>query len=327
MREVLGRLPPITNPDVLVGINTGDDAAVFRISEDLAIIQTVDYLTPVVDDPYQFGAIAVANSLSDIYAMGARPLFALNVIGFHTKDLSIEILAEIMKGGADKALEAGIEIIGGHSVDDHEPKYGLSVTGLIKPEEAILNSTARPGDVLFLTKPLGIGIITTAIKRAMASAAAIERVTEVMSLLNRDAAEAMAATGVNACTDVTGFGLLGHLLEMTSSSGVGARIDSGSVPVMQAARDLIKLDISTVPSGTRNNLDYVAALVDFDPDIDERERLILADAQTSGGLLISCPPEKAGRLEEELRKAETITAARIGVMKTEDEDGRIEVTQ
>lgn len=326
LQEILKRLPAITDPSVLVGFNTGDDAAVYRIAADLAIIQTLDYITPVVDDPYQFGAIAVANALSDIYAMGARPLFALNIIGFHTRELPLDTLEQIMKGGADKAREAGIEIIGGHSVDDREPKYGLSVTGLINPADAVLNSTAQTGDVLILTKPLGLGIITTAIKHGKAGGPASERATEVMGLLNRGASEAMVATGVSACTDVTGYGLLGHLREMTRGSGVRARISASAVPVMPAARDLIEADLNMVPGGTRNNLNHVAAAVDFDAAISEAERLILADAQTSGGLLISCPPDRAGRLEEALREAGAVIAARIGTIEAEDRDGRIEVT-
>ncbi len=310
---------------MLVGFNTGDDCAVYRISDNLAVIQTVDYFTPVVDDPYQYGAIAVANALSDIYAMGARPLFALNIAGFHTKELPLEILSRIMKGGADKAREAGVAIIGGHTVDDREPKYGLAVTGVIEPSQIIHNSTARVGDILFLTKPLGVGIISTGIKRGTASTSAAARAVEIMSALNRDAAGAMAAVGVSACTDVTGYGLLGHLLAMTQASGMGARIHARAVPVIQAARDMIDADLDAAPGGSKKNLEYARRLVNFDPGITEAERLLLADAQTSGGLLISCPPQEADRLERALREAGAITAARIGFMEAEDDTGRVDV--
>jgi len=322
---VLKELPKITNPKVLVGINTGDDCAVYQITEDLAIIQTVDYFTPIVDDPYDYGAIAVANALSDVYAMGAKPLFALNVVGFHTRGMPLEILIQMMKGGGDKAREAGVDIIGGHTIDDKEPKYGLSVTGVITPGEVVYNSTAQVGDVLFLTKPLGIGILTTGIKRETVSDAAIARGVEVMATLNRAASEAMVAVGVNACTDVTGYGLLGHLGEMTRGSGVGAKIHARAVPVMQAARDLIDADLDAVPGGSKNNLDFVRQFVNFDPAITAAEQLMLADAQTSGGLLISCPAEKADKLEQALVDAGTIIHARIGSMEAEDDTGRIDI--
>lgn len=318
-------MPPVRDPNVLVGINTGDDCAVYQISDDLAIIQTVDYFTPIVDDPYAYGAIAVANSLSDVYAMGARPLFALNIAGFHTRGMPLDVLVQIMKGGADKAIEAGIEIIGGHTIDDPEPKYGLAVTGVIDPAEIVYNSTAQVGDVLFLTKPIGTGIIATAIKEGIAGEAAINRVTEVMSLLNRGASEAMIGVGINACTDVTGYGLLGHLGEMTRGSGVGARIHAGMVPVMQAARDLIEADLGIAPGGTKSNLEFVKGFTSIDPAVTEAEQLLLADAQTSGGLLISCPPEKTEELEKALQAAGTPVAARIGVVATEDDTGRIDV--
>lgn len=325
MQTILRELPPVTDPRVLVGINTGDDCAVYQIADDKAIIQTVDYFTPIVDDPYDYGAIAVANSLSDVYAMGAIPLFALNVVGFHTRGMPLEILSQMMKGGADKAREAGIQIIGGHTIDDKEPKYGLAVTGIIDPADLVYNSTAQVGDVLFLTKPLGTGIISTAIKRGIASEAAISRVTEIMATLNRDASAAMVQVGVSACTDVTGYGLLGHLGEMTRASGVGARIHARAVPAIQAARDLIDADLGIAPGGTRNNLSFVGAFTNFDAGLPEADRLLLADAQTSGGLLIACPEEKADELEEALRKSGAIVAARIGFMEAEDDTGRIDV--
>lgn len=322
---MLKQLPPITDPNVLVGINTGDDAAVYQISDDLALIQTIDFFTPIVDDPYQYGEIAVANAISDVYAMGGKPLFALNVVSFHVKELSPAVLVRIMQGGAAKAAEAGIQIIGGHTVDDKEPKYGLSVTGIIKPEDIKRNSSAKAGDILILTKPLGSGIITTAIKRGLASEETINRVVVVMSKLNKDAAGPMVAAGASACTDVTGFGLLGHLSEMTRGSGVGARIHARSVPVMPAARDLIEADLRIAPAGTRKNLEFVSPTVNFDPTITEAERLILADAQTSGGLLISIAADRADELEAALRDTGCLVVARIGVMEAEDDTGRIDV--
>lgn len=220
---MLGQLPQFNDPRILVGAETADDAAVYRLDSGQAIVQTVDYITPVVDDPYSCGQIAAANSLSDIYAMGATPLFALNIVGFPTGSLPLSILGEILRGGADKVREAGAPIIGGHSIDDPEPKYGLVVTGLIDPTKIFKNSTARIGDDLVLTKPLGIGIITTAIKRGKATQPTIDTAVALMATLNKGASEAMVAVGAHACTDVTGFGLLGHLREMTA----GARRERG----------------------------------------------------------------------------------------------------
>ncbi len=222
---MLSQLPSCTDPNVLIGTKTADDAAVYRVSDTLAIVQTVDYFTPVVDDPYTFGQITAANSLSDIYAMGAAPLFALNIAGFPADTLPLDVLAKILQGGADKAAEAGISIIGGHTIKDAEPKYGMAVTGVIHPDKVISNAGARPGDRLILTKPLGIGIITTAMKQGKVSAATVAAVTEIMATLNKGAAEAMVTVDTHACTDVTGFGFLGHLSEMVRGSGVGAVIN------------------------------------------------------------------------------------------------------
>lgn len=302
-------MPKINDPNLLIGITTSDDAAVYKISNDTAIVETVDFFTPVVDDPYTFGQIAAANALSDIYAMGARPLFALNIVAFPSKKLPLEILEEILKGGADKVREAGINVVGGHSIDDPEPKYGLVVTGLVHPEKVIANSTATVGDSLVLTKPLGIGIITTAIKREKASKAAIEKVVSVMSALNKEASEAMVEVGVSAATDITGFGLLGHLLEMVQGSGVGARIYLDRVPVIEEAWGYVREDI--VPGGTKANLDYVNPCVHWGDGISEDEKLVLSDAQTSGGLLISVPREKEGVLLSSLRERD-LTGAIIG---------------
>jgi len=304
-------LPPsLPDPNLLVGLNTNDDAGVYRLNEDTALIQTVDFFTPVVDDPYLFGQIAAANSLSDVYAMGGRPLTAMNIICFPTGKLELAVLAEILKGGADKVREAGAVLVGGHSVEDDEPKYGLSVTGVVHPDRVMENSGAKPGDAIVLTKPLGIGIITTAIKGGLATADEIEAVCRVMSALNREAAEAMQEVGANGCTDVTGFGLLGHASEMARGSDVSISIYASQVPVLGPAYGYAKMGI--VPAGTRGNLKYVRQYVDFEPEIDETQQLILADAITSGGLLISLPGEKASLLTENLHRRGIKEAVIIG---------------
>jgi selenide,water dikinase len=315
---VLRSLPVVHDPDALVGAETADDAAVYRLSADQALVATVDYITPVVDDPYVFGTIAAANALSDIYAMGARPLFALNIVGF-PRALPLDLLARILEGGAAKAAEAGIPVLGGHSVDDPEPKYGLVALGLVHPERVVRNAGARPDDRLFLTKPLGMGIITTAIKRDAAPTATVEAALTTMATLNRAAAEAMLAVGPHAATDVTGFGLLGHLLEMLTASGVGAELWLDAVPVVPGTWDLVRAGI--YPGGSQRNLDHVSPQVDFG-DLDPAERLLLADAQTSGGLLIAVPAEQASRLAAELA-ARGVPAAAIG--RVTDEPGRVRV--
>jgi len=294
---------------VLVGSNTADDAAVYQFGE-MALIQTIDYFTPVVDDAYDFGRIAAANALSDVYAMGGRPIMALNIVGFPAKTLGMDILAEILRGGSSVAEEAGIPIVGGHTIDDKEPKYGLAVTGVVEPGGVMTNATALPGDHLILTKPLGVGIITTGIKGQAVSDETIARVVHLMTSLNKEAADAMQQVGANACTDVTGFGLLGHLHEMCEASGVGARLRLSSVPVMAEAWELVANRI--VPGGTRANLSFLENSVDFEDGISEDQQLVLADAQTSGGLLIAVAPQKADTLVEALKEAGTLAAADIG---------------
>lgn len=306
----MGQLPSITDPNVLIGNKTADDAAVYRVSDDLAIVQTVDYFTPVVDDPYLFGQITAANSLSDIYAMGAVPLFALNIAGFPADTLPLDVLAKILQGGADKAAEAGISIIGGHTIRDPEPKYGMAVTAVIHPDKVISNAAAKPGDRLILTKPLGIGIITTAMKKGKASEKTVAEVIKVMATLNKDAAEAMIAVGANACTDVTGFGFLGHLSEMVRGSGVGAVINVSKVPVIEETWQLVREGIA--PGGSRNNLSFLRDRLDVSAGVSEDELLVLADAQTSGGLLIALPASDAERLKEELAKRNVEVIADIG---------------
>lgn len=317
-------MPQINDPNVLVGTNTADDAAVYKVNDSLAIVQTVDYFTPVVDDPYTFGAITAANSLSDIYAMGAQPLFALNIVGFPSKKLSMEVLAEILKGGAAKAAEAGINIIGGHTIDDPEPKYGMAVTAVINPSDVITNAGAKIGDVLVLTKPLGIGIITTAMKKGLVSQETINEAITVMSILNKNAAEAMIKVGVNACTDVTGFGFLGHLHEMIKASGVGAKIVISDIPVMQEAWDLINYESGVVPGGTVRNLEFLKENIVVAPDISQSELLVLADAQTSGGLLMSVDEKKLSQLMEGLKEAGVPTMAVVGKI-VRDDLSRIEI--
>jgi len=310
LEEVLARLPLPQDPNVLVGIDTADDAAVYRLSDEIAIVQTVDFFTPIVDDAYWFGAISAANSLSDIYAMGAKPLFGLNIVGFPSNRLPMRVLEQILQGAQDKAAEAGISIIGGHTVDDIEPKYGLAVTGVVHPDRAVRNSTARPGDVLVLTKPLGTGIIATAVKRGLAGEASAREAAELMATLNRAAAEAMLEVGAHACTDVTGFGLLGHLYEMASGSGVDVTLHAGTVPTLDAAWPFAGADV--VPGGTLNNLAYVEEQVTFAPEVSRVAQLILADAQTSGGLLISVAAERSGALLDALQDRGVGTAAAIG---------------
>jgi len=303
-------LPPVTDPNVIVGMDTSDDAAVYKLTDELALILTVDYFTPIVDDPYQFGSIAAANAFSDVYAMGGKPFIALNIAGFPPDKLPMSYLVEILRGGANKAAEAGVSIVGGHTIDDPEPKYGLCVAGLIHPQEVIRNGGARPGDELVLTKPLGSGIITTGIKRGKVDKWLVEKVVEVMSTLNKAASEAMISVGVNACTDVTGFGLLGHLNEMVLSSGVGAVLYADRVPLLPQVRDLAAQGV--VPGGTRRNLSAVSDAVMWAPEITEDEKLILADAQTSGGLIIAVPRDKTSRLVSELGNRGVKDAAVIG---------------
>lgn len=314
-------MPPVEkDANLLVGLETSDDAGVYRLTEDIALIQTVDYFTPVVDDPYLFGQIGAANALSDVYAMGGKPLTAMNLVGFPRGKLDLVVLAEILKGGADKIREAGAILVGGHTIEDQEPKYGLSVTGIAKPTEILTNSGAQVGDSLVLTKPIGAGLITTAAKKDAAPADVIEAAAEVMATLNKSAAEALAGLKVNAVTDITGFGLLGHTIEMTKGSKVGARIQADRVPVILGARGLAARGL--FPGGTRSNAGYFGEFVEFGASIPEAERLLLFDAMTSGGLLISLPGELAPELIDRLRRSGTPAAAVVGEIVADDR-GRI----
>ena len=280
-----------THESVVLGFDGADDAAAVRLKDGKLLIQTVDFFTPIVDEPYEFGQIAAANSLSDIYAMGGKPLFALNIVGFPINDLPKAILTEILQGGVDKAAEAGIPIVGGHSVDDKEPKYGLVVTGEVDESKMWKNSGAEAGDVLVLTKPLGTGVIATAIKKGAAAQNSIHSAIHSMAALNKDAADHLQGLNVHAVTDVTGFGLLGHLKEMCQNSGVSSKINFSKLNFLPSVFDLAESGI--MAGGTRRNLDYLKDYVSFGPNLAELEHLLAADAQTSGGLLISLPNEDA----------------------------------
>ena len=301
-----------------MGIATGDDAAVYKMSEDLAIISTVDFFPPIVDDPFKFGEIAATNALSDVYAMGGKPVIALNIVGFPV-DLPHEILGRILSGGASKAQEAGVLIVGGHTVDDAEPKYGMSVTGVVHPGEQVTNAGAKPGDILVLTKPIGTGIITTAGKQERVSAETLNRAVSIMSELNREPAEAMMHVGVNACVDVTGFGLLGHLRLIAQGSGVSARVKASNVPVIEGVQELLEMGIA--PGGTHRNLESLDGVVDWHEDITDQTQILLADAQTSGGLLIAVAPDKKDALLEALEDVGVQTRAVIGEILARDPKG------
>lgn len=297
---------------MLVDAGTLDDAAVYRIDPDRALVATLDFFTPIVDDPYAFGRIAAANALSDIYAMGARPIFALNIVCFPRDRLPDGVLEEIVRGGGDTAREAGIAIVGGHSIDDPEPKYGMCAIGEVHPDRIFRNSTARSGDVLVLTKPLGTGIIATAIKKGDAPGDAVRAAIDSMATLNRGAAEAMIAAGAHAATDITGFGLLGHLRSMLRASGVGATLHTSAIPFLPHAADLART--GHIPGGTARNLSDAEGDIVWNDAVDPTTRTLLADAQTSGGLLIAIPPDRADDLIARLDAAATPAAARIGTL-------------
>ena len=318
--QVLSQLPVVKDPDLLVGTETGDDAGVYRIGEDTALVLTVDFFPPIVDDPFSFGAIAVANSLSDIYAMGGRPLLGLNIVGFPV-ELPKEILGEILKGGYAKAQEAGCLIIGGHTVDDREPKYGLAAVGLVEPGKQITNAGARPGDRLVLTKPIGTGIITTAGKQGVVKPEVLDRAVSIMSTLNRAASQAMVGAGVNACTDITGFGLIGHLNAMMRGSGTRARLQLSRIPVIPSTWELIEKGMA--PGGTHRNLDSVGQYVQWHEAISESDKLLLCDAQTSGGLLISVPRERTDLLLEGLEANGVNGAEVIGEVLADGKNGTL----
>jgi len=294
-----------------------EDAAVYQINSSLAIVQTVDFITPVLNDPYAFGAVAAANAIGDIYAMGAKPIYALNIVEFPVKSLPLSILQEILRGGADKALEAGVSIAGGHSIEDNAPKYGMAVTGFVDPTKLVKKSGAQPGDVLFLTKPLGTGILTTAIDRGLTGAETEQEIYKIMAHLNKGAAEAMMEVGVHACTDVTGFGLLGHLIEMMNGSNTSAQVFLNRVPLIQGARELAKT--GAIPAGTHNNYRYIRNNVKWEGHDKKEDIMLLCDAQTAGGLLIAVSQEKADQLKAALVKAGCLAAEEIGRVAEKEE--------
>jgi selenide,water dikinase len=304
-----------------VDASTGDDAAVYLLEPHRALVVTTDFFTPIVDDPYQFGQIAAANALSDIYAMGAKPLFALNLLAYPRAHLDEGSLAMILKGGAEKAREAGIPILGGHSIDDPEPKYGLVVVGEVDPAKMTTNAEARPGDKLVLTKPIGTGIIATAIKEDRADDATAESAIRSMATLNRGAAEAAGVLGIRAATDITGFGLLGHLRQLLLASGVSARLRSEAVPLLRGALELALS--SRFPGGSKRNLADVKADVRFPKGMPEARRLLLTDAQTSGGLLLAVPEDNLPELLRRVEKAAPVAAV-IGEIE-EGPPGQIQV--
>ena len=305
---MLRHLPAIVDANVLVDAATRDDAAVYRIAPDRALVATVDFFTPIVDDAATWGAIAAANALSDVYAMGGRPLFALNLVGWPRETLPFELLGEVLRGAAEVTTRAGCLMLGGHSIDDQEPKFGLVVLGEVHPERMLTNAAARPGDRLVLTKPLGTGIFTTALKRDLVSAPLLQPAVDSMLALNDGAARAALAAGVRCATDVTGFGLLGHLGNILAASRVGARIEWSRLPLLPGTVELAGR--GSVPGGTRRN--YEAARVEWAADLSEAERLLAVDAQTSGGLLLAVAPARLEILLEALAREATPAAAVIG---------------
>jgi selenide,water dikinase len=303
-------LPRVADPNILVGLETGDDGAVVRLSDEIAVIQTLDFFMPIVDDPYDFGRIAAANSLSDVYAMGGRAVSALAILGLPLAKLGVAVGARIMEGGAAVCTEASIQIVGGHSIDDAEPKFGLSVTGVVHPDKIWRNSTGRAGDVLVLTKPLGLGTVSSAIKKGAVSAAVERNAIETMATLNRAASEAAAEVGIHAATDVTGFALIGHAIEMADGAGLGLDIDVSALPVLDGAWDTLGLGIT--PGATGRNLSHFGARVSWGDAVTDIQRQLVGDPQTSGGLLFAVAPDKARALQQALQAAGTSAAAIVG---------------
>ncbi|MDK2820132.1 MAG: selenide, water dikinase [Clostridia bacterium] len=321
LNQVLHCLPRIQDDNLLVGMNTVDDAGVYQLSENMAIIQTVDFFTPIVDNPYLFGQIAAANALSDVYAMGGHPVTAMNIVAFPSKKLDITILSDILRGGADKVLEAGAVLVGGHSIEDNEPKYGLAVTGTVNPKKVITNSGAKPGDKLILTKPLGTGIICTAIKAEMATHDIEVEVSRLMATLNKEAAAAMIEIGVHSCTDITGFGLLGHGLEMAQGSHVNLIIYAKDVPVLPYSLEFASMGL--IPGGAYRNQSYTEGEVNVNTGIDKSLTSVFYDPQTSGGLLIAVEEAKTEKLMLTLEKRGVTEASVIG--EVIEGTGKIEV--
>ncbi|MGM8365727.1 selenide, water dikinase SelD [Virgibacillus sp. W0181] len=322
LSEVLRQLPKTSNdPNLLVGLDTSDDAGVYRINDDVALVQTLDFFTPIVDDPYMFGQIAAANALSDVYAMGGTPLTAMNIVGFPIDTLDKQILTDILTGASHKVTEAGATLVGGHSIDDKEPKFGLSVTGTVHPNKIKTNNGAQVGDKLILTKPIGVGILTTSIKKDMLTETELNNLMELLATLNKTAAETMQAYTVHASTDVTGFSLLGHASEMAKGSDVGITIHKDNVPLLERVRELAEQSI--IPGGAKKNHQWLSDKVVYDDAIDEVDQLILSDPVTSGGLLIAVPADEAEALQSELQN-KNVPAAIVGTV-TEENTGMIHV--
>ena len=306
---MLAKLPKQTDPNVLIGFDTADDAGVYRLAPDLALVQTVDFFTPIVDDPYTFGQIAAANALSDVYAMGGRPISALSIVGFPNTGRDVAILERIVEGGLSKMQEAGCAVIGGHSIGDEEIKFGYAVTGLVNPARVWSNAAARPGDRLLLTKRIGTGVISTALKQNRANETALKAAVESMLTLNRAASEAAMPFQVHSATDITGFGLLGHAREMAAGSKVSLVIDSAAVEFLPGALDCARANF--IPAGLKRNIEFIAGCVEFSNGVAEEVRTLLFDPQTSGGLLLSVAPEDAPRLLSALRER-NVPAREIG---------------
>lgn len=310
LEKILKDIPVIQNPNILIDTNHSDDAAVYKINNETALVQTVDFFTPVVDNPYDFGAIAAANALSDIYAMGATPIFALNIVGFPSNRLPMEVLKQILKGAQDKAGEAGISILGGHTIDDPEPKFGMVVSGIAHPDHILANSRAKEGDAIILTKPIGLGIISTALKRGLVEKKTEEFAIKTMSELNKYTADIIKNFTVNACTDVTGFGLLGHLSEITLASKVDVEIFSKQVPVIEETWEFAASNV--IPGGSINNLNHFSKYIEWNENLSDVEKIILSDAQTSGGLLFTVPQNQKDEVLSKLKEAGIEFAAHIG---------------
>jgi len=317
-------LPVIDDPNLLVGLDRADDAGVYKLSDELAIIQTIDFITPIVDDPYTFGQIAAANALSDVYAMGGRPLTAMNVVCFPIKSQDISVLGDILRGGWDKMQEAGVTLMGGHSVEDDELKYGLSVTGVVHPSKIITKGGAKVGDKLLLTKPLGTGLVSTALKGGVAEKKTVDRVAWVMATLNKTASELMLEAGCHACTDITGFGLLGHASGMVEDSPLGMEIRISSIPFFPEAKEFAQIGL--VPAGTYRNREFRTDMIETASEISDEMLNILFDAQTSGGLLISVPSDKGEELLQNLHRHGVNEASIIGEILAEPQ-GKIVIRE
>jgi selenide, water dikinase len=311
------------DPNVLCGVKGSEDAGVYKIAEDLAIVQTIDFFTPIVDDPFVFGKVAAANSLSDVYAMGGRPITAMNVVCFPTSKLGVKVLGRILAGGLDILKEAGVALVGGHSVEDAEPKYGLSVTGLVNPNQIMTNSGLKPGDRLILTKGLGTGVIATAGKAQAAAEISMNAMISSMCFLNKTASEIGVRFGVRACTDITGFGLAGHLVEMARAGKCRIRINAGAAPRISGALEAVRMGM--IPGGAYSNRKFFSSWITLDPEVPTELADLAFDPQTSGGLILGIKPEKAAELVSALREAGVESATEIGEVLGEHNEGHLEV--